>query len=144
MPFVHIRIAGPIPINPEQVRRLQDEATRLMANIMRKEPELTSVLVEQVPLAGWLVGGRSASVAAHIDVKVTQGTNTAEEKGRFISSAAVLLRNVLGGNLPTATYVVVDEKAADAWGYDGLTQEHRRQGAEADRQDRVRQGSAST
>lgn len=126
MPFVHIRVAGPAPITPEQVRRLQDEATRLMADVMGKKAELTAVLVEQLPAQAWSVGASTVPVAAHLDVKVTEGTNTPEQKERFVALAAKLLREVLGDGLSTATYVVVDEVAADAWGYDGLTQDQRR------------------
>ncbi|WP_275477560.1 tautomerase family protein [Aureimonas ureilytica] len=35
-------------------------------------------------------------------------------------------RRALGVDLPLATYVVVDEVPADAWGYAGVTQEARR------------------
>ena len=126
MPFVTIKTAGP-GLTASQVERLQTGATRLMAGTMRKKAELTAVLVEQVPATGWSVGGVPVPVAAHLDVKVTAGTNTAEEKARFIAEAAALLKEVLGAEaLPVATYVVIDELPADAWGYDGLTQEQRR------------------
>lgn len=125
MPFVTIKTAGPA-LTASQVERLQTGATRLMAGTMRKKAELTAVLVEQVPAAGWSVGGVPVPVAAHLDVKVTAGTNTAE-KARFITEAAALLKEVLGAEaLPVATYVVIDELPADSWGYDGLTQEQRR------------------
>ena len=129
MPFVHIRLAGARSISPEQVRHLQIEATRLMATVMRKNAELTSVLVEVVPLDGWSIGAKPAPVAAHLDVKVTQGTNSPEEKERFIAAAAALLREVMSEALPVATYVVVDEVPADAWGYDGRSQGERRRAA---------------
>ena len=127
MPFVHIRVAGPVSITPAQVRRLQSEATRLMATIMRKKAELTSVLVEEVPLRGWSVGGEPVPMAAHLDVKVTEGTNTVGEKERFIAAATTLLQEVMGDALPVVTYVVIDEVPADAWGYGGRSQERRRQ-----------------
>lgn len=126
MPFVHIRFAGPTSITPAQVRRLQTEATRLMATVMRKKAELTSVLVEEAPLRGWSVGGEPVSAAAHLDVKVTQGTNTVEEKEQFIAEAMALLQEVMGAALPIATYVVIDEVPADSWGYGGRSQERRR------------------
>ena len=133
MPFVHIRLASARSISPEQVRHLQIEATRLMASVMRKNAELTSVLVEVVPLDGWFIGGQPASIAAHLDVKVTRGTNSSEEKESFIAEATALLREVMSDVLPVATYVVVDEVPADAWGYDGLSQEERRRAAMAQR-----------
>jgi 4-oxalocrotonate tautomerase len=125
MPFINIKVAGQT-LAPEQLRRLHVEASGLMAGAMRKKHELTSVLVEQVPVAGWAVNGKPVPIAAHLDVKVTAGTNTAEEKARFVAAATALLRDVLGGDLPVATYVVIDEVPGDAWGYDGLTQEQRR------------------
>src|SRR5262245_23714854 len=40
MPFVNIKIAGPT-LTPDQVLRLQREATHLMAEVMHKKHELT-------------------------------------------------------------------------------------------------------
>lgn len=124
MPFVNVKIAGPT-LAPEQVHQLQDQATRLMATVMRKKPELTAVLVEQVAVQGWSVGAHTVQAAAQVDVKVTAGTNTREEKTRFVEQAMQLLRDVLGADLNPVAYVVVHEVAADAWGYDGRTQADR-------------------
>lgn len=125
MPFVSLKVAGPT-LAPEQVRRLQERATGLMAGVLGKQPELTAVLVEQAAVEGWAVGGAPVRVAAHLDAKVTAGTNAPDEKARFVAQAHDLLKEVLGAELPVASYVVVDELAGDAWGYGGLTQEQRR------------------
>jgi len=130
MPFMNIKVAGPTLV-PEQVRRLQRDATGLMAGILRKKPELTAVLVEQVPAMGWTVGAEPVQAAAHLDVKVTEGTNTAEEKARFVAEAMSLLRSVLGSSLNPVAYVVVHEVPSDAWGWDGLTQAYRALAAKA-------------
>ena len=126
MPFVNIKVAGPT-LAPEQVQHLQQGATKLMAEVLRKKAELTAVLVEHVPAMSWTVGGKPVSTAAHLDVKVTEGANTAEEKGRFVSEAMRLLRSVLGADLSPVAYVVIHEVPGDAWGWDGLTQAHRTQ-----------------
>jgi 4-oxalocrotonate tautomerase len=124
MPFVNIKVAG-ASLAPEQIVRLQTEATRLMAEVMHKKPELTAVLVEQVDAARWTVGAIPVRAAAHLDVKVTAGTNTPEDKRRFVSEAVRLLRSVIGPTLNPVCYVVVHEVAADAWGYGGRTQADR-------------------
>jgi 4-oxalocrotonate tautomerase len=124
MPFVNIKVAG-ASLAPEQILRLQTEATRLMAEVMHKKPELTAVLVEQLDAARWAVGAIPVRAAAHLDVKVTAGTNTPEEKRRFVSEAVRLLRSVIGPTLNPVCYVVVHEIAADAWGYGGRTQADR-------------------
>ena len=124
MPFVNIKVAG-ASLAPEQILRLQAEATRLMADVMHKKPELTAVLIEQVDATSWTVGAAPVRAAAHLDVKVTAGTNTPEEKRRFVSEAVLLLRSVIGPTLNPVCYVVVHEVAADAWGYGGRTQADR-------------------
>lgn len=125
MPFVHIHIAGG-EIAASQIQRLQTQATHLMAAIMGKKAELTAVLVEHTSEACWSVGGAPVRVAAHLDVKVTAGTNTPDEKAAFIAAANQLFKDTLGQELPLATYVVVHEIEADTWGYDGRTQAARR------------------
>jgi 4-oxalocrotonate tautomerase len=125
MPFIHIRIAGR-QLSGQQIRELQDGTTRLIASVMRKNADLTSVLVEPVALSGWSIGGAVAqAAAAHVEINVTAGTNTGAEKARMIAQQAALLKEVLGEALPVATYVIIREVPADAWGYDGLTQQQR-------------------
>ncbi len=125
MPFVTVTLAAPA-LTAEQVSTLHRSVTDLMAKVLRKRAELTAVLIEETTSASWRVGDQPVVCAAHIEARVTAGTNSPEEKARFIGLADILLRRVLGDGLPLATYVVVQEVAADAWGYGGLTQEHRR------------------
>jgi len=130
MPFVNIKVAG-LSLAPEQVQRLQSEATRLMIDVMRKGRESTAVLVEQVDAAKWTVGAVPVRAAAHLDVKVTAGTNTPDEKRRFVSEVMALLRSVIGPTLDPVCYIVVHEVSGDAWGYGGRTQADRVAGAKA-------------
>jgi 4-oxalocrotonate tautomerase len=125
MPFVRITVSGPT-LAPAQVSRLQTEMTELMASILGKRADLTSVLVEQPANAGWAIGGTPVKLAVHVDATITAGTNSPEEKARFIEQSMRLLKSVLGLELHPATYVVVTEVPADSWGYDGRTQESRR------------------
>jgi 4-oxalocrotonate tautomerase len=125
MPFIRITALGPT-LAPEQISRLGDEMTDLMSAVLGKKPELTSVLVEQPTTAGWAIGRVAARVAAHVNATITAGTNSVEEKARFIEQAMNLLKSVFGPDLSPATYVVVSEVPAESWGYDGKTQQSRR------------------
>jgi 4-oxalocrotonate tautomerase len=127
MPFVSIKVAG-VELAPQQKKALQSGLTELMGRVMRKVPALTAVAVEQIAPADWTIGGAppTSGRAAHVEVKVTEGTNSPQEMALFINEAHALLRTTLG-ELPEATYVVVHEIPAIAWGYGGLTQEARRQ-----------------
>lgn len=124
MPFVRVTVCAP-SLTGETVVALQAGVTALMAEILAKRADLTAVLVERVASGGWSVGGSAVSVAAHLDAKVTAGTNNPEQKAAFVAAAHRLMAETLGGGLPPATYVVVDEVPAESWGYAGLTQAQR-------------------
>ena len=128
MPFIRITVFGPT-LAPEQIAHLQTETTNLMESVLGKVANLTSVLVEQPPAASWTIGRNSMRVAVHVNATITAGTNSAVEKASFIEQCMNLLRGAFGAELNSATYVVVDEVPAQSWGYDGRTQESRRQQA---------------
>jgi 4-oxalocrotonate tautomerase len=127
MPFIHVKVAG--PLEPAQIAALQEGITALMADVLGKNPSLTAVLVEPAATTGWTVGARSVPRAAHVDATVSEGTNTPEQKARFIARTNELLREVLGSELPVVTYVVIHSVPQDSWGYGGLTQAQRAQAA---------------
>lgn len=126
MPFITVKVAGPT-LAQSQVERIQAGITALMTDILHKVGPLVGVLVEAVPLSGWSVGAQPVTCAAQVDAVISAGTNTAEEKGRFIAGASRLLKDVLGPGLAEVSYVVIHEVPKDGWGYDGLTQAHRAQ-----------------
>ena len=125
MPFIRVTVAG-TALEPAQVRALQRGTTEQMASILGKKAELTNVVVEQIAAASWSIGGESTGLGAYIEAKITDGTNTPEEKARYIAAAMAMLRDVLGPGVPKASYVVLHDLAGEAWGYDGLTQAARR------------------
>ena len=124
MPFVRMTVSGPT-LSPKQVRLLHTEITQLMASVLGKRADLTSVLVEQPATADWAIGGTPMKIAVHLEATITAGTNSPEQKARFIDKTMRLLTSVLGSELNPATYIVVNEVPANAWGYDGRTQESR-------------------
>jgi 4-oxalocrotonate tautomerase len=124
MPFINVKVVGP-ELESNQTAALQQGITSLMAEVLNKQAELTAVLVEQVERGSWAIGGNVAGYAAHVDATVSEGTNTPEQKARFIAAVNALLRKVLGPGLSAIAYVVVHDVPKDSWGYDGLTQADR-------------------
>lgn len=125
MPFIRITVAGPA-LEPAQIRALHHRTTEQMSTILGKKAELTNVLVEQTASASWSIGGEPAEIGAYVDAKITEGTNTGEEKARYIAASMAMLRDVLGPTVPKASYVVIHDLAGESWGYDGVTQAARR------------------
>lgn len=129
MPYLDIRIANTALDQPAR-HQLGQRGTALLRDLLGKRPELTAVSIIDLPSSSWMIGTQpqsdSGRPAAHAEVTVTSGTNTAEQKARFIAGMAALLRETLPA-LHQATYVVVREIDARSWGYDGLTQDDRKQ-----------------
>lgn len=123
MPF--IRVTHNAQIAPGTEDAIAAGLATLMQDILRKKRDLTSVLVESVPQGRWSVGNARPPVAAHLEVTITAGTNTGEEKADFIRQAMALLGSHFG-TLPEATYAIIRDIPATDWGYDGRTQASRR------------------
>jgi 4-oxalocrotonate tautomerase len=131
MPFIRITVLGPT-LAAEQIRSLQQGTTDLMTSVMRKPLEGTAVLVEQINQGGWSIAGKPVQVAAQVESTVGLGTNTPEEKGRFMKEMMQLLRSVLGKELREETYITFHEFDHNSYGRGGLTRaerEHRRSAA---------------
>jgi 4-oxalocrotonate tautomerase len=59
----------------------------------------------------------------YLDIKVTDFTNTKDQKKAYIHAIDQLLGS-LPGTMVHASYVYVQEIKADAYGFGGLTMEH--------------------
>ena len=128
MPYLNVRLSTPLPNDaPARVAAL---LTDLTAEVLKKKRELTAVVIDPMHADHWFIGGaplgaRQESVASFfLDIKVTEGTNTKDEKAAFVQRVFAGMQSILGP-LDPASYVVIHEVRADAWGYGGATQEHR-------------------
>jgi 4-oxalocrotonate tautomerase len=124
MPFINIRVKGPV-ISAEQGARIREKATGLLVGILGKKLERIACTLEQDPTTGWSIGGKPVAFAAHLEATVMTGSNTADEKQRFVEQSYALLREELGADLPVVTFVVVREAPGDSWGFGGSTNAHR-------------------
>jgi 4-oxalocrotonate tautomerase len=127
MPTLNLRVS-PLQ-NPERYAALASALTDLTARVLRKRPEVTAVVIEDVPGARWCIGGQPVhQPTAWLQIDITAGTNTAEEKARFVAEAFDTLERQLGagGPLAEASYVTVRELAATDWGFGGRTQAARK------------------
>jgi phenylpyruvate tautomerase PptA (4-oxalocrotonate tautomerase family) len=97
MPYIHIRIASE-SLPASQIQRLGTGTTRLMADILRKRPELTVVTVEALAPERWFLAGNplppAGACAAMAEIRITQGSNRVEEKAAFLAAFDQLLGKV--------------------------------------------------
>ena len=127
MPTLQLKVS-PLQ-NPERYQALAGALTRLTALHLGKRPEVTAVMIDDVPAARWHVGASAVQgPTAFLEISITAGTNTAQEKAAFIAAAFEELQNQLGAAQPLepASYVIVRELPAGDWGYGGQTQAARK------------------
>lgn len=126
MPYLNLKISG--AVSEAAIRDAARVLTEVTAERLGKKRELTSVLVEFVPRTQWFIAGEAAEegefTTFYLDVKITSGTNNKDEKAAYLRQAFEGVAALLGKVHP-ASYVVLHELPADAWGYAGETQEFR-------------------
>jgi 4-oxalocrotonate tautomerase len=127
MPTLSLKVT---PVPSEDVQRsLASALTAITAETLGKSAEVTAVMLEPMPSARWWIGARAPELpTALLEISITAGTNTAEQKAHFIEAAHATLQRHLapGGMLEEASYIVVREWPATDWGYAGRTQQSRR------------------
>jgi 4-oxalocrotonate tautomerase len=81
-----------------------------------------------VPPENWFCGGKSLVevwlASFWLDVHVTEGTNTKDEKAAFIAAVFASMGKLLGP-LHEESYAHVHEVRDDAYGFGGVTQGRR-------------------
>jgi len=127
MPLITVRYATS-RTSPTLKADVAALASRLAAEILHKDPKVTAVIVEAADPANWFAGGVSLAeqklASFWLDIRITDGTNTKDEKADFVAEAFRRMGELLGP-LHNETYVHVNDVRGDAYGYGGLTQERR-------------------
>jgi 4-oxalocrotonate tautomerase len=102
--------------------------SELTATILHKDPKVTAIIVKAADAADWFAGGKSLAeqkLASYwLDIHVSEGTNTKDEKAAYLAAMFARMGELLGP-LHEETYLHVDEVKGDAYGFGGLTQERR-------------------
>ncbi|MFT4190591.1 MAG: tautomerase family protein [Comamonas sp.] len=126
MPYLNFRTSA--DVSQDQSGKIASVLTELTATVLGKKRELTSVEINATSPAHWYIGGNSLAsqslVTFYLDIKVTEGTNTKNEKAEYVRQVFDAISGILGALAP-ASYIVIHEVHADAWGYEGETQEFR-------------------
>jgi 4-oxalocrotonate tautomerase len=126
MPILNLKVSA--PRSASLSRTLSEGLVEATTSILRKNPEITAVAIDYVSPEDWIVGGKSLAeqkkASFWLDIKVVDGTNTKDEKALYLAEVSAFMGRVLG-SLHEESYVLVHEVPADAYGFGGVTQEHR-------------------
>lgn len=101
---------------------------RLTVERLGKDPALVAIAVRFVDPAHWFVAGRTLREhgrrSAFVDIRITDETNTRDEKAAFVAGTYDALGARLGP-MHEESYVHVHDVRAEAYGYGGRTQASR-------------------
>ena len=126
MPILTVKISG--KKSPAMVREIGAHLMDITSRILKKKPEVTAITIDFTPHDSWFVGGKLLSESGknsfYFDIKITDETNSKDEKAQYIQEAFAGFERILG-NLHAESYVYVQDVRATAYGYGGKTQEHR-------------------
>ena len=126
MPLITVTLSSPHAEMPAKAAAA--EVSRLSSSVLGKDPKVTAIIVTTVPPEDWFCGGRSLAeqklASVWLDIHVTDGTNTKDEKAAFIAETYAAFGRLLGP-LHEESYVHVHDVRDDAYGFGGLTQGRR-------------------
>jgi 4-oxalocrotonate tautomerase len=128
MPYIHVQISG---TSEEQLAdAVAAQASELTARLLGKDPKLTAVVIDFISPSRWIVAGRKLSSgderSYHWMVTITDETNTKAEKAAYLAAVHATMVKLLG-KVAEHSYVHVADLRASAYGFGGITQEHRYQ-----------------
>lgn len=126
MPILTVKIAA------QRSDTLTGDVAAMLAehtsNILGKKPEVTAIAIIYVDPRDWIIAGRSlqqhGKSSFALEIKVTDETNTKDEKNRYIQAVFDGLAKILG-DIHEESYIHVHDVKAAAYGYGGKTQEFR-------------------
>lgn len=126
MPILNVKVSA--KKSPELISRITTLLLDLTTNILHKKPEVTAIVIDFVEHDCWIVGGKTLSEhgknSFYFDIKITDETNTKDEKARYIKAAFEGFAGLLG-DLHEESYIHVEDVRAASYGFGGFTQEYR-------------------
>jgi len=128
MPHIVLHLSGEFDrvLMHNAVHIIQD----LTVDILHKERTVIAVTVQFIPCGQWFIGEKnlreSASSAFHLDISITDETNTKAEKAKYVYEVYKALSELRPHPTEISYVHLIDARAA-AYGYGGRTQEWRHQ-----------------
>jgi 4-oxalocrotonate tautomerase len=110
------------------IKEINNLLLETTTTILKKKRALTAITLEFIPQDCWSIGGMLLSETHKnsftMEIKITDETNTKEEKAHYIKAVYAGFEALLG-SLHEESYIYVQDVRATAYGYGGKTQEYR-------------------
>jgi len=130
MPHIVVHLSG--EPDAQLTRKTVDAVAELTQSVLGKQLPVIAITVLYIAADTWFIGGQSlASLgksAFHLDISITDETNTKAEKARYLREVHAAMAR-LRPDLHEVSYIHVIDARGAAYGYGGKTQEYRHQQA---------------
>jgi 4-oxalocrotonate tautomerase len=128
MPILNVKVSA--KKSAEMVSKISSLLLDLTTRILKKNPAVTAIVIDFIDPDNWIVGQKILSEinknSFYLDIKITDETNTKDEKAQYIKEVFAGFEHLLG-NLHEESYIYVQDVRAASYGYGGHTQEYRYQ-----------------
>lgn len=126
MPIINLKVS--LSQGDKSLQQIANEITNLSERLLKKKPEVIAITILPIERENWFINKTSLKElnqnSFYLDIKVTDGTNSKDEKRKFVKAAFYFMNSILQ-NLHKESYIYVEEVKADAYGFGSLTQEYR-------------------
>ncbi|MGV7242756.1 tautomerase family protein [Caballeronia sp. M23-90] len=126
MPILNVKVSG--EKSAEKVLAISDMLLELTSSLLGKKRDVTAITIQFVNPDSWVIAGKPLTehkkASFYMDIKVTDETNTKDEKARYIAEVYAGFARILG-DLHEESYIYVEDVRAASYGYGGRTQEYR-------------------
>ena len=126
MPILNVKVSA--TRSPELGTQINEFLLDITSRILGKKRDVTAITIDYVDPRDWFIAGvplaRNGKRSFYLEIKITDETNTKDEKARYVAEAFSGFERILG-DLDEESYVYVQDVRAAAYGYGGRTQEFR-------------------
>ncbi|MDP9155897.1 MAG: 4-oxalocrotonate tautomerase [Pseudomonadota bacterium] len=126
MPILNVKVSG--EKSAEKVLAISDMLLELTSSLLGKKRDVTAITIQFVNPDSWVIAGKPLTehkkASFYMDIKITDETNTKDEKARYIAQVYAGFARILG-ELHEESYIYVEDVRAASYGYGGRTQEYR-------------------
>ncbi|SAL40953.1 Tautomerase enzyme [Caballeronia sordidicola] len=126
MPILNVKVSG--EKSTEKVAAISEMLLELTASVLGKKRDVTAITIQFIDPDSWVIAGKPLTAhkksSFYMDIKVTDETNTKDEKARYIAEVYAGFARILG-ELHEESYIYVEDVRAASYGYGGRTQEYR-------------------
>ena len=126
MPILNVKVSA--TKSPELTKKISGLLLDLTTRILKKKREVTAIAIDFIDHDSWIIGGSPLSDqkknSFYFDIKITDETNTKDEKALYIKEAFAGFARILG-DLHEESYIYIQDVKAASYGFGGYTQEYR-------------------